>query len=109
MMRWWSQLLNAGRNAYRMIGDPTEGAMLVAAMKAWDGVGRAAACLPAPAMRSPLIQRLKRMTTVHEITWIKEEGPSPFHDQSKLGAHAITVKGAPDLVLRAVHRLPDDR
>jgi len=40
------------------------------------------------------------MTTVHEITWIREEGPSPFHDQSKLGAHAITVKGAPDLVLQ---------
>ncbi len=39
------------------------------------------------------------MTTVHEITWIKEEGPSPFHDQSKLGHHAVTVKGAPDLVL----------
>jgi Ca2+-transporting ATPase len=39
------------------------------------------------------------MTTVHEITWIKEEGISPFKDQTHLGSHAITVKGAPDLVL----------
>jgi len=47
----------------------------------------------------PFDSTLKRMTTVHENTWIKEHGPSPFHDQSKLGAHAINIKGASDLVL----------
>ena len=48
----------------------------------------------------PFDSTLKRMITVHEITWIKDEGPSPFHDETKLGKHAITVKGAPDLVLQ---------
>jgi Ca2+-transporting ATPase len=85
-------------NARRVIGDPTEGAMVVAAMKAWDKVDE----LPIAYRRHkeiPFDSTLKRMTTVHEITWIKEEGPSPFHDQSALGSHVITVKGAPDLVL----------
>jgi Ca2+-transporting ATPase len=85
-------------NARRIIGDPTEGAMVVAAMKAWDKVDE----LPIAYRRHkeiPFDSTLKRMTTVHEITWIKEEGPSPFHDQSALGSHVITVKGAPDLVL----------
>ncbi len=91
-------LADSGPNAYRMIGDPTEGAMLVAAMKAWPAMGELSQAYPRR-KEIPFDSALKRMTTVHEITWIKEEGPSPFHDQSKLGQHAITVKGAPDLVL----------
>ena len=91
-------LADSGPNAYRMIGDPTEGAMIVAAMKAWPALGDLPKAYPRR-KEIPFDSALKRMTTVHEITWIKEEGPSPFHDQSKLGQHAITVKGAPDLVL----------
>ncbi len=91
-------LPDGGPNAYRMIGDPTEGAMIVAAMKAWPALGELSKAYPRR-KEIPFDSALKRMTTVHEITWIKEEGPSPFHDQSKLGQHAITVKGAPDLVL----------
>ena len=82
-----------------MIGDPTEGAMLVAAMKAWKELGELSQAYPRT-KEIPFDSALKRMTTVHEITWIKEEGPSPFHDQSKLGHHAVTIKGAPDLVLQ---------
>ena len=85
-------------HAYRIIGDPTEGAMLVAAAKAGDDLDELVRAYPRR-KEIPFDSALKRMTTVHEITWIKEEGPSPFHDQSKLGQHAITVKGAPDLVL----------
>jgi Ca2+-transporting ATPase len=88
-----------GPNAYRIVGDPTEGAMLVAAAKAWSGFAELSKAYPRR-KEIPFDSALKRMTTVHEITWIREEGPSPFHDQSKLGAHAITVKGAPDLVLQ---------
>jgi Ca2+-transporting ATPase len=86
-------------NQYRIIGDPTEGAMLVAAAKAWEELVELPRAYPRR-KEIPFDSALKRMTTVHEITWIKEHGPSPFHDQSKLGHHAITVKGAPDLVLQ---------
>jgi len=91
-------LSEGGPNAYRMIGDPTEGAMIVAAMKAWEKLDELPVAYPRR-KEIPFDSSLKRMTTVHEITWIKEEGISPFKDQSKLGSHAITVKGAPDLVL----------
>ena len=87
-----------GANAYKMIGDPTEGAMLVAMVKAWPQYAELSRAYPRQ-KEIPFDSALKRMTTVHEITWIKEEGPSPFKDQSKLGHHAVTVKGAPDLVL----------
>ena len=87
-----------GPNSFRMIGDPTEGAMLVAAVKAWPAFGELTEAYPRH-KEIPFDSALKRMTTVHKITWIKEEGPSPFKDQTKLGHHAVTVKGAPDLVL----------
>jgi Ca2+-transporting ATPase len=87
-----------GPTSYRMVGDPTEGAMLIAAVKAWPAFAELNVAYPRH-KEIPFDSALKRMTTVHKITWIKEEGPSPFKDQSKLGHHAITVKGAPDLVL----------
>ncbi len=87
-----------GANAYKMIGDPTEGAMLVAMVKAWPEYAQLSQAYPRH-REIPFDSALKRMTTVHKITWIKEEGPSPFKDQSKLGHNAVTVKGAPDLVL----------
>ncbi len=89
---------DGGPNAYRIIGDPTEGAMLVAMIKAWPAFDELVRAFPRH-REIPFDSALKRMTTVHKITWIKEEGPSPFHDQSKLGHNAVTVKGAPDLVL----------
>jgi Ca2+-transporting ATPase len=88
-----------GPHRFRMIGDPTEGALLVTAMKAWPYAHELPIAYPRR-HEIPFDSTLKRMTTVHEITWIIEEGPSPFHDQSALGSHAITVKGAPDLVLQ---------
>ncbi len=87
-----------GPNAYKMIGDPTEGAMLVAMVKAWPDYAELSEAYPRH-KEIPFDSALKRMTTVHKITWIKEHGPSPFKDQSKLGHNAVTVKGAPDLVL----------
>ena len=88
-----------GFSTFRIVGDPTEGAMLVAAKKAWKELEELPVAYPRR-KEIPFDSALKRMTTVHEITWIKEAGPSPFHDQSMLHAHAVTVKGAPDLVLQ---------
>ncbi len=87
-----------GFATFRVVGDPTEGAMLVAAKKAWKELGELSQAYPRT-KEIPFDSTLKRMITVHEITWIKEAGPSPFHDQSRLGHHAVTIKGAPDLVL----------
>ena len=84
--------------SYRMIGDPTEGALLVAAAKAWERVDELPVAYPRQ-KEIPFDSALKRMTTVHKITWIKDEGPSPFHDETHLNKHAITIKGAPDMVL----------
>jgi Ca2+-transporting ATPase len=84
-----------GPDAYKMIGDPTEGAMLVAMVKAWPDYAELSQAYPRH-KEIPFDSALKRMTTVHKITWIKEHGPSPFKDQSKLGHNAVTVKGAPD-------------
>lgn len=90
---------NNGNAAYRMIGDPTEGAMLIAAAKAGAELDELANAYPRH-KEIPFDSGLKRMITVHKVEWIKEEGPSPFHDQSKLHTHAVTVKGAPDMVLQ---------
>ncbi len=87
-----------GFSTFRIVGDPTEGAMLVAAKKAWKDLEELPIAYPRR-KEIPFDSALKRMTTVHEITWIKEAGISPFKDQSALGKHAVTVKGAPDLVL----------
>jgi Ca2+-transporting ATPase len=87
-----------GSATYRMIGDPTEGAMLVAAAKASDRMAEMAAAYPRQ-QEIPFDSALKRMTTVHKITKINEAGLSPFHDQTHINSHVITVKGAPDMVL----------
>jgi Ca2+-transporting ATPase len=91
-------LEEGGPNSYRIVGDPTEGAMLVAMAKAGASLEALAAAYPRR-QEIPFDSALKRMTTVHEIRRIKSEGPSPFHDERHLDAHAVTVKGAPDLVL----------
>jgi len=90
---------NNGSSAYRMIGDPTEGAMLIAAAKAGAKLDELAAAFPRH-KEIPFDSSLKRMVTVHKVTWIKNDGPSPFHDQSLLDSHAVTVKGAPDMVVQ---------
>ena len=90
---------NNGSSAYRMIGDPTEGAMLIAAAKAGAKLDELVSAYPRR-QEIPFDSALKRMITVHEITRIKEEGISPFHDKSKLNTHTVTVKGAPDMVLQ---------
>ncbi|MEJ2446778.1 MAG: cation-translocating P-type ATPase [Anaerolineales bacterium] len=92
-----------GRKTVRMVGDPTEGALLVAAAKG--------GALPAPLAQSyPRIEEIpfdserKRMVTVHAIEDPTAGDVSPFYDQKQQTWYVVAQKGAPDVVLeRCTH------
>ena len=91
---------DTGKKSIRMVGDPTEGALLVAAAKA--------GALPAPlAQAYPRIKEIpfdserKRMLTVHAIKNPDAEDVSPFYDQKQQAWYVIAQKGAPDVVLES--------
>jgi Ca2+-transporting ATPase len=82
---------------YRMTGDPTEGALIVAAAKA--------GALPRPLNHAyPRVQEVpfdserKRMITVHQIRESTPEDFSPFY-QHETSGYVVAIKGAPDVVL----------
>lgn len=77
--------LREENGAYRVVGDPTEGALVVAALKA--GLSRNAV----PRLGElPFDSERKRMTTIHSA----EGFPLPLS-----APYVAAVKGAPDLVL----------
>jgi len=83
---------------YRIVGDPTEGALLVAAAKA--------GALPVDVIDSyprenevPFDSERKRMITIHDVRNPEPEDPSPFYDEKARDWDVIAVKGAPDVVL----------
>ncbi len=83
---------------YRLAGDPTEGALIVASAKA--------GALPRPLYQAyPRVQEVpfdsirKRMVTVHHILAPQPEDISPFDDEKPYHGFVVAVKGAPDLVL----------
>ena len=92
-----------GRKTIRMVGDPTEGALLVAAAKG--------GALPAPLSQAyPRIEEIpfdserKRMVTVHAIKHPEAGDVSPFYDQKQEAWYVVAQKGAPDVVLeRCTH------
>jgi P-type Ca2+ transporter type 2C len=87
-----------GKPAYRMVGDPTEGSILVAAAKA----GAYAADLNRAYPRQdeiPFDATRKRMVTIHQVSGQKDEDISPLYGEPNEPVFAITVKGAPDVVL----------
>jgi len=92
-----------GHRTIRMVGDPTEGALLVAAAKG--------GALPAPLSQAyPRIEEIpfdserKRMVTVHAIKRPEAGDVSPFYDQEHEAWYVVAQKGAPDIVLeRCTH------
>jgi Ca2+-transporting ATPase len=93
----------SGARTLRMVGDPTEGALLVAAAKA--------GALPTPlAQAYPRIEEIpfdserKRMVTIHAIEMPEAGDISPFYDQKQKAWYVVAQKGAPDVVLeRCTH------
>jgi len=83
---------------YRMAGDPTEGALIVAAVKAGavhEAVGHAYPRID----EVPFDSTRKRMTTVHKVHDPRPEDFSPFYDSSLRGWEVVATKGAPDVIL----------
>ena len=80
---------DAGERTWRMVGDPTEGALVVAAAKAGLWRKEAEAAFPRT-MEIQFESERKMMTTVHEV-----RHPNSHFDSSKI---AFT-KGAPEIVL----------
>ncbi|SDH40253.1 cation-translocating P-type ATPase [Propionivibrio dicarboxylicus] len=77
--------------AWRIIGDPTEGALVVAAAKAGHSRDAVAARLPR-VQEIPFDSERKRMSTIHRVA---AASPMPVGDAPYLAI----VKGAPDVVL----------
>ncbi len=92
-----------GKKTIRMVGDPTEGALLVAAAKA--GALTAPLAQSYPRIKEiPFDSERKRMLTVHVIKNPDAKDVSPFYDQKQQAWYVIAQKGAPDVVLeRCTH------
>lgn len=89
---------NESQQTYRIVGDPTEGALLVAAAKA----GAIHLDIDEAYPREnevPFDSERKRMITIHNVTDPQAEDLSPFHDEKHKDWNVIAVKGAPDIVL----------
>lgn len=87
-----------GKVTYRMVGDPTEGSILVAALKAGASAKDLNSAYPRD-QEIPFDSDRKRMVTVHSIDTPKTADLSPFTDEEKREWYAVVVKGAPDIVL----------
>jgi Ca2+-transporting ATPase len=87
-----------GNPAFLLIGDPTEGALLVAAAKA----GEVSDTLQKNYPRTheiPFDSTRKRMVTVHTIQHPQPDDKTVLADQENRQWYAVAVKGAPDVVL----------
>jgi Ca2+-transporting ATPase len=83
---------------YRIVGDPTEGALIVAAAKAGAWHGEIKDAYPRE-NEVPFDSERKRMITIHSVENPRPEDISPFYDNQYKGWDVIAVKGAPDVVL----------
>ncbi|MBK8822612.1 MAG: cation-translocating P-type ATPase [Anaerolineales bacterium] len=86
------------QTTYRIVGDPTEGALLVAAAKAGAIHLDIKEAYPRE-NEVPFDSERKRMITIHDVRDPQPQDLSPFHDEKHKDWDVIAVKGAPDIVL----------
>ncbi|NMB91004.1 MAG: HAD-IC family P-type ATPase, partial [Chloroflexi bacterium] len=87
-----------GQRTYRMVGDPTEGSLVVATAKAGVDLEQLYAAYPR-VQEVPFDSNRKRMLTVHRVADPRPGDISPFYDQQKREWFTIQAKGAPDVIL----------
>jgi Ca2+-transporting ATPase len=91
---------------WRMVGDPTEGALVVAAAKADLWRDRVEEVYPRLA-EVPFDSERKRMSTIHRVPKDPGEGAlEPWVEG--LGSYVAYVKGAPDVILGLCDRVLED-
>jgi Ca2+-transporting ATPase len=92
-----------GATTYRVVGDPTEGALIVAAAKA--GLWRSDMEQNFPRVAEvPFDSERKRMSTIHELRHPTMDDPSPFTPGDR--GYVVCLKGAAgDLLERSTHLL----
>jgi Ca2+-transporting ATPase len=86
------------QQTYRIVGDPTEGALLVAAAKAGATYMHIKEAYPRE-NEVPFDSDRKRMITIHDIRSPDPNDLSPFYNENNKDWDVIAVKGAPDIVL----------
>ena len=86
---------DTGKRSWQMIGDPTEGAMVVAAMKSGLAPGDMAKSMPR-VQEIPFDSERKRMTTIHRVAADTAADPTAAVRYPEFVAF---VKGAPDVLL----------
>ncbi len=92
------ELVEGDDESYRIVGDPTEGSLLIAAAKADAYHVDLHKAYPREG-EVPFDSERKRMVTIHDIRQPSSKDVSPFTDGKLQGWDVIAVKGAPDLVL----------
>lgn len=102
----WLSLLNndailetiGDKESYKIVGDPTEGSLVVAALK--TGAIHSEINNAYPRIDEiPFDSERKRMVTIHKIKEPRKEDISFFLNEDYKGWNLITVKGAPDIIL----------
>jgi Ca2+-transporting ATPase len=94
----------AGKHSWQIIGDPTEGAMIVAAAKSGMQQDEVGQVLPR-VQEIPFDSDRKRMTTIHRNDGVEKIAAAHGFSYPPLIAF---VKGAPDVILELCrHRLED--
>ena len=82
----------------RVVGDPTEAALIVAAAKTGADLDALEHAYPR-INEIPFDSSRKRMTTIHKILLPQPEDASPFYDGRLRGWEVAAIKGAPDVIL----------
>jgi Ca2+-transporting ATPase len=94
------------QKTYRIVGDPTEGALVVAAAKAGATYVDIKEAYPRE-NEVPFDSERKRMITIHDVAAPRAEDPSPFTNNTHQNWDVIAVKGAPDVVLELCSQYQD--